>query len=152
MPLIERGILFDSIILVWTIRFYHSILTFMKIILLLVAIYALIINQSLKQKENRNISDQVNMKSRSKPQNIKPDNNIYLNTSFQPGLTVNPLQNRKINAEKRNFPAKSYKSYPFHHANDNDPKEEVDESMQQDALYPMGYSSYSGLVPKDGSR
>lgn len=150
MPLSIRGILFDSIILVWTIRFYHSILTFMKIILLLVAVYALIINQSLKQKENRSISAQVNMQSRSKPQNIRPDNNVYLNTSsFQPGLTIKPLQSRKINTEKRSFPAKFYKPYPFQQADNL--KEEAND-MQQDVLYPVDYSAYSGLASKDGSR
>jgi len=150
MPLIERGILFDSIIPVWTIRFYHSILTFMKIILLLVAVYALIINQSLKQKESRSISAQVNVQSRSKPQNIRPGNNVYLNTSFQPGLAIKPLQSQRINTEKRNFPAKFYKPYPFQQADNL--KEEANESMQQDVLYPVDYPAYSGLASKDGSR
>lgn len=122
----------------------------MKIILLLIAIYALIINQSLKQKENKNISAQVNMPSRSKPQNIIPDNNIYLNAFFQSGLTVKSLQNRKINTEKRNFPLKSYKPYLFQQV--NGPEEEENENVQQDVLYPMGYSAYSGLASKEGSR
>ncbi|MGN6294164.1 MAG: hypothetical protein ACTHMV_15565 [Chitinophagaceae bacterium] len=122
----------------------------MKIILLLVAVYALIINQSLKQKESRSISAQVNMQNRPKPQNIRPDNNVYLNTSFQPGLTVKPLQSRRINTEKRNFPARFYKPYSFQQMNDL--KEEANENMQQDVLYPLDYSAYSGLAPRDGSR
>lgn len=152
MPLAERGILFDSITTVWTIRFYHSILTFMKIALLLVAVYALIINQSLKQ-EKRSISARVNMQSRSKLQNIQQNNNTYLNASFQPALTVRPVQSRGIHTAKKNFPVKLYQTNPFQKASDL--KEEIKESTLQDPSpsrdYPS-YQGYSGLFPKDGFR
>ena len=148
MPLEERGILFDRFTSVWTIRFYHAILTFMKIVLLLAAIYALIINQSLKQKEKRSISVQGKMQSRSKAQNIKPGNNIYFNASFLPDLTIKPIQTRKINTEKKNFPVKSYPSYPFQEKNDK----EVNENTPPDILYPPENYFSTALVPKDDPR
>lgn len=121
----------------------------MKIVLLLAAIYALIINQSLKQKEKRNISVHGNVQSRSKAQNIRPDNNVYFNASFKPDLTVKPTQTRKINTEKKNFPAKSYPSYLFQEEND---MKEVNEITPPDVLYsPEDYFSTS-LAPKDDPR
>lgn len=149
MPLIERGILFAIITAVWTIPFfYYSILTFMKLFLMLAAIYALIINQSLKQKEKITIPVQGNMQTTPKPQNIKPDNNIYLNSSFRPDLPVKPVPKRKITNEKRSFPVKSYQLNPFKQEND---LKEVNETVAQDVLYTPDIS-YSSLLSKDGPR
>jgi hypothetical protein len=116
---------------------------------MLAAIYALILNQSLKQKERQSIPAQRNMQTTPKPQKIQiQPHNTYLNTSFHSISTVKPAPKRKTATEKRNIPVKSYQPNPFQ--NENDPKD-INENLMQGVFYPVDYSS-STLAPKDGSR
>lgn len=130
-----------------TYFFHYSIQTYMKLFLMLAAIYALILNQSLKQKERQSISVQGNMRTTPKSPKVQPGN-LYLNASFHPVITNKPVSKRKTATEKRTVPVRSYQPNPF--PQQNDPKD-TNENMLQGVFYPVDYSS-SALAPKDGSR
>jgi len=78
---------------------------------MLVGIYALIINQSLKQKEQKNNSRQGNMDMQRSA--MKPDNNMYFGVMFHSNSKQNSVEKRYFPRETRHSPVKLYKDESF---------------------------------------
>jgi hypothetical protein len=110
---------------------------------MLAAIYALIINQSMKQKERKNAALRVTPPN--KIQNIKPDNNIYFNAVFKANFASMPVENRSSNNINRDLPANLYKQSPFRAING------FGGSTQQETLYPVSFY-YTPVAKREGSR
>lgn len=103
----------------------------MKLVIMLVAIYALIINQSLKQKERKNTALRVNPPGKS--QNIKSGNNIYFNAAFRPDFTSMPTLNaNEININK-DLPSGLSKQHTFRVVN------AFGTITPQEMLYPVNF-------------
>ena len=97
----------------------------MKVVLLLVAVYALIINQALKQVDSKQTT---NKKGRN---NQQAGRNMYMN----PGLnTTDPLTDAETRQPSNNTKTPVSPGYLFQRENDGD------QSEPQNLIYPINYS------------
>ena len=112
----------------------------MKLLVMLAAIYALIINQSLKQKERK---AELRVAPTSKDDNIKVDNNVYLNASFRSNAgSANSENGNRSNNNGKIPDNSSYRHHPFHSANTN---------AGDEMLYPLNFY-YTPVDGNEGSR